>query len=94
MKGKTKFALLQIRTFVKGKQINESVWGAIVQNSLTFDQYRNVLENNKPLLVENRIFCTKEHQIFSCIQKKKGLSNFYPKRRVLRDGVHTEPLDL
>ena len=48
---------------------------------------------NRFYIVENRGFRIKEHQIFNYVQKK-GLSNFYPKRKVLSDGAHTEPLDL
>ena len=66
------------------KQVCKRVPNA--QNHLTFDQYLNVLETNKPLLVENREFRTKEHQIFSYVEKKKRLSNFYPKRKLLSEG--------
>ena len=74
------------------KQVCKGV--SIAQNLLTFDQYVRVLETGKPLLVENRGFHSKKHQIFSYVQKKRGLSNFYPKRKVLSDGVNTVPLDL
>ena len=74
------------------KQVCKGV--SIAQNPLTFDQYARVLETGEPLLVENRGFRLKKHQIFSYIQKKRGLSNFYPKRKVLSDEVHTVPLDL
>ena len=93
--GKNQVCLASKSYFCQGetnKQVCKGV--SIAQNPLTFDEYLNVLETNKPLLVENRGFRSKNHQIFSYIQKKKGLNNFYPKRKVLSDGVHTEPLDL
>ena len=93
--GKNQVCLASKSYFCQGetnKQVCKGV--SITQNPLTFDEYLNVLETNKPLLVENRGFRSKNHQIFSYVQKKKGLSNFYPKRKVLSDGVHTEPLDL
>ena len=93
--GKNQVCLTSKSYFCQGetnKQVCKGV--SIAQNPLTFDEYLNVLETNKPLLVENRGFRSKNHQIFSYVQKKKGLSNFYPKRKVLSDGVHTEPLDL
>ena len=81
--------------FCEGKTNKKVCKGvSIAENPLTFDQYLNVLETNKLLLVENRGFRTKEHQIFSYIQKKSGLNNFYPKRKVLSDEVHTVPLEL
>ena len=93
--GKNQLCLASKFYFCQGetnKQVCKGV--SIAQNPLTFDQYLNVLETNKPLLVENRGFRNKEHQIFSYVQKKKELSNFYANRKVLSDGVHTEPLDL
>ena len=93
-KGDNQICLASKSYFCKGeiKQVCKGV--SIAQNPLTFDQYLNVLETNKPLLVENRGFRSKEHQIFSYIQKKRGLSNFYTKRKVLSNGVHTVPLEL
>ena len=94
-KGDNQICLASKSYFCEGetnKQVCKGV--SIAQNPLTFDQYLNVLETNKPLLAENCGFRTKEHQIFSYIQKKKGLSNFYPKRKVLSNEVHMVLLDV
>ena len=93
--GDNQICLASKSYFCKGetnKQVCKEV--SIAQNPLTFDQYVHVLETGEPLLVENRRFRSKKHKIFSYIQKKRGLSNFYSKRKVLSDGVHTVPLDL
>ena len=86
MKEKIKFALLPNLIFAKEKRTNKFVKGCLLLKTLTFDEYLNILETNKPLLIENHGFRSKNHQIFSYVQKKKGLSNFYPKRKVLSDG--------
>ena len=57
--------------FCKGetnKKVSKGV--SIAQNPLTFDQYLNVLETNKPLLIGNRGFRTKEHQILVMFRRK------------------------
>ena len=35
-----------------------------------------------------------KHSVATYEQTKKGLSYFYPKRRVEQDGIHTKPLGL
>ena len=42
----------------------------------------------------NRGFRTINHCVATYEQTKKGLSYFYPKRVVVADGIHTEPLNL
>ena len=74
------------------KQISKGV--CINQNPLTFDQYQQVLTSNDPLTITNRGFRSRNHQMYSYTQTKKGLSSFYCKRKVLGCGVETVPLDL
>ena len=74
------------------KQISKGV--CINQNPLTFDQYQQVLTSNDPLTITNRGFRSRNHQMYSYSQKKRGLSSFYCKRKVLGCGVETVPLDL
>ena len=57
-------------------------------------KYFRVMESTENLTSENRGFQVKGHSVHTYIQKKKGLAYFYPKRKVLEDGIHTEPLDL
>ena len=76
----------------KNKQVSKGV--CIRQNPLTFNEYRNVLKNNQPHSITNRGFCSHQSRIFSYAQTKKGLNSFYPKRIVLDDGIHTEPLKI
>ena len=60
----------------------------------TMEKYRRVLEKIINLISTNREFRTINHCVATCEQTKKGLSYFYPKRLVLADGIHTEPLIL
>jgi hypothetical protein len=57
-------------------------------------KYRRVLETQKNLFSENRGFVYKNHAIHTYVQQKKGLAYFYPKRKVMEDGIHTTPLEL
>ena len=42
----------------------------------------------------NRGFRTINHCVATYEQTKKGLLYFYPKQKVLSDGIHTVPLNL
>ena len=66
----------------------------INQSPLTFDQYQQVLTSDNPLTIINGGFRSRNHQMYSYIQKKRGLTSFYCKRKVLENGVETTPLDL
>ena len=55
---------------------------------------RQVLDEAIKLVSTNRRFKTPKHLVGTYIQTKKGLSYFYPKRKILCDGIHTKPLNL
>ena len=74
------------------KQISKGM--SIKQNPLTLQDYKHTLDTSIPLNVENRSFRVYKHNMYSYTQKKRGLSNFYPKRIVLTDGINTKPLEL
>ena len=57
-------------------------------------KYRKVIEEAVNVTSTNIRFRTMKHSVATYEQTKKGLSNFYPKRLVEEDGVHTKPLDL
>ena len=52
------------------------------------------METKQNLTSQNRGFQVKNNSVWTYVQEKRGLSYFYPKRKVLGDGIHTEPLDL
>jgi len=56
--------------------------------------FRHVLETGVPSSGINRGFRAKNNTIFTYVQERKGFSYFYCKRKVLSDGIHTEPLDV
>ena len=94
-KGTAQVSLTSKSYFCSGetkKQVCKGV--SIFQNPLSFEQYVNVLKSNTPLEITNCGFRSRNHQVFSYKQHKKGLNSFYPKRIVLDDGIHTLPLDL
>ena len=57
-------------------------------------KYCKVLEASVNLTSTNRGFRTIQHIVATYEQTKKGLSYFYPKRKVEEDGIHTKPLRL
>ena len=57
-------------------------------------KYRKVLEEAVNITSTNRGFRTSQHSVATYEQTKKGLSYFYPKRKVEEDGIHTKPLHL
>lgn len=64
-------------------------------NPLTFDNFHKVLITKQPHQILNRGFRLDAQYIMrNYLQPKKGLSYLYIKRKVLADGVSTEPLDL
>jgi hypothetical protein len=42
----------------------------------------------------NRGFRSMDNQVFTYFQERIGFSYFYPKRKVLADGVSTAPLEI
>jgi hypothetical protein len=75
-------------TKVSCKGVNKSQ----LQN--TMEIFDNVLFNRENHIVENRGIRSIKRQMFSYKQPKTGFSYLYCKRKVLNDGIHTEPLDL
>ena len=63
-------------------------------NNLTGEIYRNVIENKEAAGGVNRGFKVRADGVFQYEQHRKALSFLYIKRRVLADGVSTEPLDI
>ena len=57
-------------------------------------KYQKVMIEQENVTSANRGFRTKDHSIATYEQTKKGLSFFYPKRFVERDGIHTLPLNI
>ena len=54
--------------------------------------YRGVLDEAINLTSTNRGFRTINHMVTTYEQTKKGLSQFYQKRQVQDNGIHTKPL--
>ena len=73
------------------------------QNNLNGERYKNALDHYNSLdgpefqnnidKAVNRGFRVYDRQMYSYEQTKLGLSAYYDKRRVLSDGIHTEPLE-
>ena len=59
-----------------------------------FEKYRRVLNEKVTVTSNNRGFQTNNHSVATYEQVKKGLSYFYPERKVESDGIHTQPLNL
>ena len=73
------------------KSINKDV---LIQQD-PMDKFRRVLFGREVIQTENRGFRVVNNQKVCTYElKKTGLSYFYPKRKVLGDGIHTVPLDI
>ena len=57
-------------------------------------KYRKVLQEAVNVTSTDRRFRAIQHSAATCEQTKKGLSNFYPKRKVEKYGLHTKLLHL
>jgi hypothetical protein len=75
-------------TKVSCKGVNKSH----LQN--TFKKFERVLEKGESEMVENRGIRAIKRKTLSYKQIKTGFSYFYCKRKVLNDGIHTEPLNI
>ena len=64
------------------------------RNEILKEHFRDVLETMEPKTVENAGFLKSGSCIKTYVQEKKGLGYFYPKRKVLDDGVSTTHLDI
>ena len=63
-----------------------------VMNPVT--TFRTVLETGETQSCVNKGFRVKDNKVFSYQQYKSGFSYFYCKRKILDDGISTEPLDV
>ena len=63
-------------------------------HNLTREKYLNVLKMQQSGKGTNKGFVPKAGKIYTYEQERHGLSYLYPKRRVMADGISTEPLDL
>ena len=78
------------KTKFSSKGLNKNV---LEENSNgPLQKYRRVLDDAVNVSSTNRGFKTMNHQILTYEQTKRGLSYFYPKRIVDRDGIHSKPL--
>ena len=65
------------------------------RNSLSYDQYKRVLHSGQRGAGENAGFRVMSNGVvYSYVQTRESLSYFYCKRKVLPDGVNTEPLSV
>ena len=77
---------------VKDKQVSKGV--NVKQNQFNKTNYLNVLKAQKSATGMNISFRVKDNSVYTYQQTKRALSYFYPKRKVLADGISTAPLEL
>lgn len=63
-------------------------------NSLTYQQYKEVLYDKSCIYGQNVGFLRRDNVTFTAQQRKRALTYFYGKRKVSPDGVSTSHLDL
>ena len=64
------------------------------QNTIDMDAFLSVLTNRRSGSGVNRGFRVRDSSVMTYIQERAALTYFYPKRKVLEDGLTTAPLDL
>ena len=64
------------------------------QNDIDKDAFLNVLTSRRSGSVFNRGFRVHNSSMMTYVQERAALTYFYPKRKVLADGLSTAPLDL
>ena len=64
------------------------------QNDIDKDAFLSVLTNRRSGSGVNRGFRVRDSSMMTYIQERAALTYFYPKRKVLEDGLTTAPLDL
>ena len=62
------------------------------QNPLIKDSFMKVLKTHKSSGGVNKGFRTDGRVVYTYAQERRSLSFFYPKRRVQKDGVSTDPI--
>ena len=64
------------------------------QNTIDKDAFLSVLTNRRSGSGVNRGFRVRDSSVMTYVQERAALTYFYPKRKVLADGLSTAPLDL
>ena len=64
------------------------------QNDIDKDAFLAVLTNRRSGSGVNRGFRVRDSSMMTYVQERAALTYFYPKRKVLEDGLSTAPLDL
>ena len=64
------------------------------QNDIDKDAFLAVLTNRRSGGGINRGFRVRDSSVMTYVQERAALTYFYPKRKVLADGLSTAPLDL
>ena len=64
------------------------------QNTIDKDAFLSVLTNRRSGSGVNRGFRVRDSSMMTYVQERAALTYFYPKRKVLEDGLTTAPLDL
>ena len=79
-----------------GKESNKASYKGISKrlNDPQKEVYLNVLQTQQSWSGENRGFRVVDNKVLTYAQHQTGFSYFYPKRKVLEDGVFTVPLDI
>ena len=63
-------------------------------NDIDKDKYLNVLLTKQNSSSVNRFFRVVNNTMYTSTQVRDAFSHFYPKHKVLQDGVSTTPLDI
>jgi hypothetical protein len=93
--GSAMIALCSKTYFCEGKTIKVSSKGiSKTQNKLEYSDFSDVLDTKMSGGGSNTGFKVRNHKIFTYTQSRQGLTYFYPKRKVLEDGVSTLPLEI
>ena len=77
-----------------GACVSGTCWNQQEKNLITKDKYHNVLKTGKTDCGENHGFRVMNNRVLTYAQFRDGFSYFYLKRKVLPDGINTNPMDI
>lgn len=75
-----------------GMKKAKGVKSTIIQDKITFDDYRNCLFENKTLTFDQNLFMLKHHEMYTIKQNKIALRNHDDKRYLIPGTMETLPL--
>lgn len=76
---------------IDANSMKSAAKGVQQKDQFTYDQYKSVLYDDTPIVVENRIFRPLKGEMSTVKCKKIGLTNVFIKGKILNDKITVRP---